>query len=57
MGIKGVFLRYISRGDKSNSPTRAPKTKSIQESIQASIAVSPSAFGVLVVTFVSNIDD
>ena len=31
-------------------PTRAPNTKSIQESIQASIAVSPSALGVLVVT-------
>ena len=29
---------------------RAPKTKSMQASIQASMAVSPSALGVLVVT-------
>ena len=30
--------------------TKAPKTKRIQANIQASIAVSPSALGVLVVT-------
>ena len=36
--------------DDWDSPTSAPNTKRMQESIQASIAVSPSALGVLVVT-------
>ena len=32
------------------SPTRAPNTNKRQDNIQISIAVKPSAFGVLVVT-------
>ena len=42
-------LSYLKQKSKYAIPTKAPKTKSTQTMTQASIAVRPSAFGMLVV--------
>ena len=39
----------IATSTNSNSPIRAPKTKMMQMMIKASMAVRPSAFGILLV--------
>ena len=52
MAYSGIITNNRQTRERNNLPlpTRAPNTKRMQESIQASIAVRPSALGVLVVT-------
>ena len=47
---QSLMLCKLEKKEKCSYSIKAPKTKRMQASIHASMAVSPSAFGVLVVT-------